>query len=129
MKHIALSSIVLAGLFLGIGAMPGLAQQKPKPSGPPRKAVVSPWDVEAREYLGTPESERAVDKGLQYLSTHQQADGHWSSGGYTGDVSITGLCLLAFLAAGHQPGRGRYGLVLNEAVDFLAKCVRMDGHI
>ena len=71
--------------------------------------------------------ERAVEKGLQYLAAHQLADGHWASGGYTGDVAITGLSLLAFLAAGHQPGRGRYGLVLNEAVDFLAKSVRMNG--
>ncbi len=111
---------------IGMSAMPAGAQKKATTT-PPRKAVVSPWDVEAREYLGTPESERAVEKGLQYLAAHQLADGHWSSGGYTGDVAITGLSLLAFLAAGHQPGRGRYGLVLNEAVDFLAKSVRMDG--
>ncbi len=118
--------LFLLGILVIGTALPACAQKKPT-AAPPRKAVVSPWDVEAREYLGTPESERAVDKGLQYLAAHQQADGHWSSGGYTGDVAITGLSLLAFLAAGHQPGRGRYGLVLNEAVDFLAKCVRMDG--
>lgn len=114
----------LLGMFAMGAALPAPAQKK---AAPPRKVVVSPWDVEAREYLGTPESERAVDKGLQYLAAHQLPDGHWSSGGYTGDVAITGLSLLAFLAAGHQPGRGRYGLVLNEGVDFLAKSVRMDG--
>jgi len=93
----------------------------------PHKAVASPWDVEAREYLGTPESEAAVTRGLAYLAAHQQPDGHWSSGGYRADVGITGLCLMAFLASGNQPGRGRYGLIMNEAVDFLSRSVRMDG--
>jgi len=101
--------------------------QKTVSRTPPKRTVVSPWDVEAREYLGTPESEAAVNRGLAYLAARQQPDGHWSSGGYRGDVAITGLCLMAFLASGHQPGRGKYGLVLNEAVDFLAGSVRMDG--
>ena len=101
--------------------------QKPQQKAPPKRTVTSPWDVEAREYLGTPESEAAVNRGLAYLASRQQPDGHWSSGGYRGDVAITGFCLMAFLASGHQPGRGKYGLVLNEAVDFLANSVRMDG--
>lgn len=117
---------MLLGFLCAMGVVPSNAQKKPT-AAPPRKAVVSPWDVEAREYLGTPESERAVEKGLQYLAAHQLPDGHWSSGGYTADVGITALSLLAFLASGHQPGRGRFGLVLNEAVDFLARSVRMDG--
>ena len=98
-----------------------------KAGAPPRRTVISPWDVEAREYLGTPESEAAVNSGLAYLGSHQQADGHWSSGGYPSDTGITGLCLLAFLAAGHQPNRGRYGLAMSEAVDWLAKCVQRGG--
>ena len=49
------------------------AQKRTKPG----KTVISPWDVEAREYLGTPQSEAAVKRGLDYLSTHQQPDGHW----------------------------------------------------
>ena len=118
--------LLLLGLLCAGSALPTGAQNKRTPA-PPRKVVVSPWDVEAREYLGTPESERAVEKGLQYLAAHQLPDGHWSSGGYTADVGITALSLLSFLAAGHQPGRGQFGLVLNEAVDFLAKNVRLDG--
>ncbi len=90
---------------------------------PPRR-VMSSWDVEAREYLGTPQSEAAVNRGLAYLASHQDADGHW---GPRGDVAITGLCTMAFMAAGHQPGRGRYGLVLNQAVDYLADSVQMSG--
>ncbi len=88
---------------------------------------MSPWDVEAREYLGTPQSEEAVRKGLAYLAAHQEADGHWRSGGYRAEVGITALCVMAFLASGHQPGRGRYGLVLDEAINYLTNSVRMDG--
>ena len=98
--------------------------------GPPRRQVGSSWDVEAREYLGTPQSEAAVNRALAYLASRQSSDGHWASGQqYRSDAGITGLCLMAFLAAGHQPGRGRYGIVLSEAVDWLANCVHMDGQI
>jgi prenyltransferase beta subunit len=94
-------------------------------TAPPRPA--SPWDIEAREYLGTPRSEAAVARGLSYLASSQAADGHWRSGTYDTEVAITGLCLLAFLATGCQPGRGRYGLVVNQAIDFLAASVNMSG--
>jgi hypothetical protein len=108
-------------------AGPYRAEAQKRGGSPPRHSVISPWDVEAREYLGTPESEAAVTAGLAYLAAHQQSDGHWASGGYPSDTGITGLCLLAFLAAGHQPNRGRYGLTMSEAVDWLAKCVQRGG--
>ena len=105
-------------------ALPAAAQTKK----PPVKRTVSPWDVEAREYLGTPDSEKAVEKGLKFLASTQDADGFWRSGNYRNEVGITGMALMAFLAAGHQPGRGKYGLVMDSAVDFLSKSVRMDGN-
>lgn len=122
------SALVLAvcvAAFLTV--VPGAANAQKKGGAPPKRSAISPWDVEAREYLGTPESEAAVNAGLAYLASHQQADGHWSSGGYPSDTGITGLCLMAFLAAGHQPNRGRYGLAMSEAVDWLAKCVQRGG--
>ncbi len=119
---------VALALLIGVPAV-SRAGSNPASKAPPKHSVISPWDVEAREYLGTPESEAAVEHGLSYLASTQQADGHWSSGGYRGDVGITGLCLLSFLASGHQPGRGKYGLVMNEAVNFLANCVQMSGQI
>lgn len=96
----------------------------------PHRQVGSSWDVEAREYLGNPQSEAAVNKALAFLANHQASDGHWAgSNQYKNDAGITGLCLMAFMAAGHQPGRGRYGVILSEAVDWLAGCIRMDGQI
>ncbi len=87
----------------------------------------NPFDVEAREYLGTPQSEAAVRRGLEFLASRQQPDGHWNSGGYNADAAISGLCTLAFLSAGEQPGRGKYGALLDRAVDYLADSVQRNG--
>ncbi len=102
-----------------VAGIPVTAQQKPQ----------DPFNVEAREYLGTPKSEAAVTKGLEFLAARQQPDGHWNSGNYNADSAISGLCTLAFLAAGHQPGRGKYGPLLDKAVDYLADSVRANGLI
>jgi hypothetical protein len=115
----------IVSVFSVSSVVPCFGQKGKKP---PVRRVTSPWDVEAREYLGTPQSEKAVEKGLAYLASVQDADGHWRSGNYRSEVAITGVALMAFLSAGHQPGRGKYGLVLDSATDFLAKSVRMDGN-
>ncbi len=86
-------------------------------------------EVEEREYLGTPESERAVERALAYLAAKQSADGRWVSAQYTSECGITGLCILAFLSAGHQPDRGKYGKVLSKAVDYLLRNVQPNGLI
>ncbi len=123
-------SVFVLSLCLCVSSVAGgflpFAQAQRKP--PARAQVVSPWDVEAREYLGTPQSEAAVRRALAYLASRQEADGHWRSGGYRTEVAITALCLLSFLASGNQPGRGRYGLVMDEAINYLASSVRMDGN-
>ena len=114
-------SVVTACAMLVACSMPSRLLAAPQPT------PVSPWDVEARLYLGTPKSEAAVQRGLAYLAARQAPDGHWQSGGYQQDVAITGLAVLAFLAAGNQPGRGRYGSNINQAVDWLADQVQMSG--
>ena len=79
-------------------------------------------DVEERDYLGTPDSERSVEKALKWLGNNQSPDGSWPGGQ---DVGIVGLCSMSFLAAGHQPDRGPYGKVLRKAADYLAEnCTR-----
>jgi hypothetical protein len=83
-------------------------------------------DVEARDYLGTPESEAAVRKALKWLADNQSTDGAWPGGQ---DVGIVGLCSMSFLAAGHQPDRGPYGRVLRSAADYLARNAARTGLI
>lgn len=125
MRTRPLATLSIVALLLCALLAPAAAQQK-KPKG--KVQVNSSWDVEAKEYYGTPASEEAVRKGLAWLSTRQSPDGHWASGGYQNDIGITGLCILSYLAAGHQPGRGRYGLTLNEAADFLVNSAHLDGN-
>ena len=67
----------------------------------------------APEY--TPESEQALQFGLEWLAANQGADGNWKSN----DVGLVSLGALAFLAAGHAPGRGKYGAILRRALDFV----------
>jgi hypothetical protein len=106
----------LAALLLAVVTAPVAAQKKD-----------NPFDVEAREYLGTPASEAAVTLALEFLASRQQPNGRWDSGAYRDDAAISGLAVLAFLSAGHQPGRGKYGPALDRAVEYLANSVRRDG--
>jgi hypothetical protein len=61
---------------------------------------------------GTEETEKAVRLGLQYLARVQNRDGSWGNEGMAHPkygqtfVGKTGLCLLAFLGAGHTPQSG-----------------------
>ena len=61
---------------------------------------------------------KAIQAGLRYLRRVRQRDGSFGRTD-TGVVGITSLCLLAFMAAGHQENRGPYGDVLRDGTDFL----------
>jgi len=56
---------------------------------------------------------------LRFLAATQQRDGSWGS---RARVGVTSLTLLAFLAQGHQIGRGPYGDVIERGVRFLLRC-------
>ncbi len=66
------------------------------------------WEV-------TPQSEQALELGLQWLAANQGPDGNWRCH----DLGLVGLGALAFLAAGHAPGRGPYGQEVQRALDFI----------
>lgn len=67
----------------------------------------------------TEAADRAIDRGLQYLLSTQNADGSWSSpdGGFK--MAGTSLGLMAFMVKGHFPGFGRHGAALDRAKEFL----------
>jgi hypothetical protein len=78
----------------------------------------------------TPETIRAVVKGLDYLATHQSEDGSWiTGGGQAYPVAMTGLAGMAFLAHGDSPTRGRYAKSVKGAVEFLVRCSTPTGLI
>jgi hypothetical protein len=73
-----------------------------------------------------PTFESAARRGLDYLTKHQNADGSFGVGEHR--VAITGLSVLAFLACGHTPEVGRYGLVVRGGIDFLLAQAQADGY-
>jgi hypothetical protein len=78
----------------------------------------------------TPETLRAVTKGLDYLASQQADDGSWiTGGGQAYPVAMTGLAGTAFLAHGNSPTRGKYSRNVQGAVEFLVRCATPTGLI
>jgi len=71
----------------------------------------------------TAESEAALERGLEWLARNQGPQGNWESN----DLGLVGLGALAFLADGHLPGRGRYGDVVERALDYLVRNAKPSG--
>jgi hypothetical protein len=72
------------------------------------------------------QAEQAVDKALAWLASQQQPDGSFPSI-RQGLPGVTGLCVLAFLSRGHQPGEGPYGDNITRAIEYLLSCQSRDG--
>lgn len=77
---------------------------------------------------GGAETEKAVAQGLAYLASVQRERGYWGDtddyDNKYGHVSVgkSGLCLLAFMGAGHTTQSGsQYSGVVNKGVDFLTE--------
>ncbi len=87
------------------------------------------------------ETRAAVDRALAWLAGRQNANGSWTNRvgyklyddyyGEEGDsVDVTALACMAFVSSGNVPKRGKYGRVVEKAVDFLLGCVREeDGYV
>jgi hypothetical protein len=79
-------------------------------------AAEGPWEV-------TPESELALERGLEWLAKNQGPRGNWDSN----DLGLVSLGALAFLAAGHTPGHGRYGETVERALDYVIENAKPSG--
>src|SRR6188508_926930 len=65
----------------------------------------------------TARAQEAIDKGLEYLASHQNEDGSFGNNPNRGNIAYTSVSGLAFMAGGHQPGRGKYGAHVRKALD------------
>lgn len=75
------------------------------------------------EWEITPASELALKRGLDWLAKNQGPQGNWESN----DLGLVSLGALAFLADGHLPGRGRYGDVVERALDYVMRNAKPSG--
>lgn len=78
----------------------------------------------------TPETQKAIRAGLDFLASTQGEDGAWHEAGAEGyPVAVASLALTALLAHGDSPTRGRYAPPLNRGTEFLLKCKNKSGLI
>lgn len=81
-----------------------------------RAVAQGEWEI-------TPASQQALARGLEWLARNQGANGNWDSN----DLGLVSMGALAFLADGHTPGRGRYGDVVQKALDYVLRNARPSG--
>ena len=82
----------------------------------------SAQDVNQAAGMITPNTQRAIDASLEWLSRQQHQDGSFGTGQYQGNVAVSSLAGLAFMAGGYQPGRGRYGEHVTNCVRYILNC-------
>lgn len=85
-----------------------------------------------------PKLDESIDRALAFISKQHHADGFFDqelrkeAGGANASGhsrAISGLCLLAFLSAGHTPDAGRYGPLVRKTTDALTAVVPEDGYV
>ncbi len=96
----------------------------------PGFAAAQPADPQrAAAELITPEAERAIERGMRWLARQQHADGSLGSGAYRGNVAITALGGMAWMAGGSTPDRGPYGREVERTVAYLLAKTQQSGFI
>ena len=72
--------------------------------------------------------DRAIERGLENLRAMQdKTEGCWRDRGNRPNPAVTGLAVMAFLSAGHVPGEGRYGEVVEKGIRWVLKRQRNNG--
>jgi len=74
------------------------------------------------------EIEKATETGLDYLAKTQLADGSWPDQ-YGKSPAVVGLAMMAFLAHGEEPGRGKYKDTMERATDYILQNAQKNGLI
>jgi hypothetical protein len=72
--------------------------------------------------------DKAIDRALGFLhNTQNKTDGSWTAGRSGKHMGVTGLSVMAFLAAGHVPGEGKYGKAIDLGVQWVLKNQQPNG--
>jgi len=81
----------------------------------------------AEEMKRTPVDD-AIERALKFMADQQRDDGAWVSPGYGGpNAGVCSLALLAFMANGNTPERGRYSDVVAKGLDYILKLPERNG--
>lgn len=108
-------------ILLAVLVFPGIVLAQPE--------VPSTVEASGLE-LVSPETQKAINRGLAFLAASQHEDGSFGSGSvYRRNVAVTSLAGMSFLSAGHTPGRGPYGRHVDKAVRFIIAAAQPSGYI
>src|SRR5437588_2595945 len=107
MSHRLVCVVVIAALAVS-GALPCTVCNTARAEGD--------WEI-------TPQSQQALERGLAWLAKNQGSEGNWQSN----DLGLVSVGALAFLSAGHAPGHGKYGAVVDKAMDYVLRNARPNG--
>ena len=75
------------------------------------------------------EVRRVVERGLDWLASHQSRLGHWTAGEGRYPTAMTGMAGVALLCEGSTTTQGKYSPNIRRAVDYLAGRSRSNGLI
>jgi hypothetical protein len=120
-KILVFASVVVVGLAVTsrAGAQDATENHDKTPDAP----VASMDILTPRQWR---DIDTAVDRALAWLASQQQPDGSYLTLP-SGQPGITGLAVMAHLAAGHVPGEGRHGRQLEQAIRFVLRTQQSDG--
>jgi Squalene-hopene cyclase C-terminal domain len=79
--------------------------------------------------LMTEATDKAIVSGLSWLGRNQNSDGSYGSGTYRGNIAVTSLSGLAFMASGSSPGRGPFGAQIDKALVYVMDNTSQSGFI
>ena len=69
----------------------------------------------------------AIERALKSMADQQRDDGSWMTGYGGPNAGVCSLALLAFMANGNTPDRGRYSDVVARGLDYILKLPERDG--
>ncbi|HTU19819.1 MAG TPA: prenyltransferase/squalene oxidase repeat-containing protein [Gemmataceae bacterium] len=84
-------------------------------------------DGSASKGMITAKTDDAIENGLAYLNARAHGDGSFGTHGYQGNVAVTSLAALAFMAHGDMPNRGPCGRIITNALKFILKQENREG--
>jgi hypothetical protein len=109
--------------FLGMGASAAAALATGRGLGDDKERLP---DGSMAKGMITAATQDTISLGLDYLARSQHRNGSFGTNHHPDNVGITSLAALAFMAGGHQPGRGSFGPVVRKALDFVLRQERND---
>ncbi len=118
------ATLLPSPLFLSFGLVFAAGLPLAAQDADPNPSQADPTEVVLqRPKLVTVATERAIEKGIQWLARHQGRDGSFREGGQgmggAYPTAMTALAGMAFLGHGDTPTRGRYANNVRRCVRFL----------